>query len=413
MQQLPWQPETDPSPTGTRWGNSLAGLLGRQISLKPTAPQPTTLKSIGPMTNMAAGIPMPPAASLPPPPAPRPVSTLAALRPPTRTAGPSMPSPDYIAENPLYGVQTDQYRQLGDLRASGYQPIAQDSMTLRQIAHAPGFGPQNPNRLPGPGQIAGTTDYQIPGVGNATFKGAAKGGGSLSVVSGIDPAQRQATDFNVRNLESQIQAMRSLRESAQQGAGVGRPSIDLQDLQRQADPFYQPGQNFGDEALDRDRYMRQFSDTRSGRAMRQQAEMGLKQLGNQRLSNLLDDALGQQQSRQAGQTALAQVRQKAMADQQDYGLRLQNLGLDRAKFGLDARKAQDEAERADVRDQYLNNLSAMQAHKATLESVGLEQKGTLLKAYLDAQNPQNRKARLADLFAWYGRQPPESFDELQ
>lgn len=353
----------------------------------------------------------------------RPVSPLAApdiaarLRssPPTRTAGPSLPSPDYIAENPLYGAQTDQYRQFGDLRASGYQPIAQDSMTLRQIAHAPGFGPQNPNRVPGPGQIAGTTDYQIPGVGNATFQGRpAQMPGTLNFVDKPETAgmtQQQATAFNVRDLESQIAAMRSLREA--QNPGITQPQsnggIDLQDLQRQANPFYQPGQGYGDEVLNRDRFMRQFAGNRSGRMMRQQAEQGLAQLGNKRLNNLLDNALGQQQSQQDGQTALAQVWQKALADQQDYGLRLQNLGLDRAKFGLDARKAQDEAERAGIREQYANNLSALQAQKAATENAGLEQKGSLFNALRQAPNEDARQRALADLLAWHGRQADQPF----
>ena len=340
---------------------------------------------------------MPPPASLPPPPAPRPVSPLAALRPPTRTAG---PSPDHIAENPLYGAQTTALSQ-------GYSPLGGDGSPLGAL------GNFSRSRASPDGGFQ--RDYLNP-AGSATgIAQKPQGGGSLSVVSGIDPAQREATDFNVRNLESQIQALRSLREA--RNPGVTQPStdsgIDLQDLQRQANPFYQPGQSYGDEVFARNRYLNEFGNTRRGRLARQQAEMGLAQLGNQRLSTLLDSALGQQQSRQAGQTALAQVRQKAMADQQDYGLRLQNLGLDRAKFGLDARKAQDETERAGVRDQYANNLSAIQGYKATLENAGLEQKGTLFKAYLDAQNPQNRKARLADLFAWFGRQPPESFDELQ
>lgn len=402
MQQLPWQPETDLSPTGTRWGHSLAGLLGQQISLKPTAPTSApSLKSVGPMANMVAGIPSPPASSLPPPPpAPRPVSPLAALRPPTRTAGPSLPSPDYIAENPLYGVQTTALSR-------GYSPLGGDGSPLGALGNF-----SRSQALPDGGF---QRDYLNPAGSASGITRNPQAIGSLSVVSGIDPAQRKATDFNVRNLESQIQALRSLREA--RNPGVTQPSadsgIDLQDLQRQANPFYQPGQGFGDEVLGRDRYMRQFADTTRGRLARQQAEQGLAQLGNQRLNNLLDNALGQQQSQQAGQTALAQVLRQSMADQQDYGLRLQDLGLNRAKFGLDARKAQDEADRAGIRDQYANNLSAMQAHKATLENAGLEQKGTLLKAYLDAQNPQNRKSRLNDLFAWHGRQPPESFDELQ
>ena len=251
--------------------------------------------------------------------------------------------------------------------------------------------------------------------GLASFQGRpAQIPGTLNFVDKPETAgmtQQQATAFNVRDLESQIAAMRSLREA--QNPGITQPQsnggIDLQDLQRQANPFYQPGQGYGDEVLNRDRFMRQFAGNRSGRMMRQQAEQGLAQLGNQRLNNLLDNALGQQQSRQAGQTALAQVRQKALADQQDYGLRLQGLGLDQAKFGLDARKAQDEADRAGVRDQYANNLSAMQARKAAAENVGLEQKGTLFNALRQAPNKDARQRALADLLAWHGRQADQPF----
>ena len=366
MQQLPWQHAIDPSPTGTRWGNSLADLFGQRIDLRQAAPaQPPTLKSIGPMANMLAGLPSPAAPQQPS------VSPLAAARP-MDPAAPIQPQ----TLTPMRPVPS----------LSSYAPIA----------------PQHAD--------------------SATFQGRpAMTPGSLSYADNADTAgmnQQQATDFNVKSLESQIQAMRSLREAqnpgiTQQSGNAGGSSIDLQDLARQANPFYQPGQGYGDEVLNRDRFMRQFADNHRGRAMRQQAEQGLAQFGSQRLNGLLDNALGQQQIRQAGQTALAQARQKALSEQQDYGLSLQRLGLDRAKFGLDARRAQAESEQSGIRDQYLNNLSAMQARKAALDTAGIEQKSALLRAYLDARGKDARGKTLQDLFAWHGRQPVESFGALQ
>ncbi len=322
---------------------------------------------------------------------------------------PKPPAPVAPTSTPISPVAPDMAERLRSARP--VSPLA----TVRQnlpVTSAPVQAlipmqpmPALPSIAPAAPQRAGLTSFQ----GRP-----AQTPGTLSYADNPETAgmnQRQATDFNVRNLESQIAAMRSLREA--QNPGIAQPQsnggIDLQDLQRQANPFYQPGQGYGDEVLNRDRYMRQFPDSRSGRAMRQQAEMGLKQLGSQRLNNLLDNALGQQQSRQAGQTALAQVRQKMLADQQDYGLRLQDLGLNRAKFGLDARRAQDEAERAGIRDQYSNNLSALQAQKVAAENAGLEQKGSLFNALRQAPNEDARQRALADLLAWHGRQADQPF----
>ena len=260
-------------------------------------------------------------------------------------------------------------------------------------------------------------------------------------------SQQQATAYNVAGIESQINALRQLREARNPGVngqGNGTGQIDMQDLARQANPFYQPGQNYGDEVLDRDRYMRQFADTRRGQAQRQQAEMGLAELGNARLQNLLGTAVKQQQGQQDLQGTLAAVRQKALADQRDYALGQQKIGVDQnrlqfeidragitdaakqrldsaailrdyalgqQKIGVDQDRLQFEIDRAGITDaakQQLDSAAILRdiaaAGKAAQERQGMLSEQGLLDALQKENDPTKRDQLLQVLLAARGRQ---------
>jgi hypothetical protein len=220
-------------------------------------------------------------------------------------------------------------------------------------------------------------------------------------------SQQQATAYNVAGIESQINALRQLREARNPGVngqGNGTGQIDMQDLARQANPFYQPGQNYGDEVLDRDRYMRQFADTRRGQAQRQQAEMGLAELSNARLQNLLGASVKQQQGQQDLQGTLAGVRQKALADQRDYALGQQKIGVDqnRLQFEIDRAGITDAAKQQLDSAAILRDTAA--AGKAAQERQGMLIEQGLLDALQKENDPAKRDQLLQVLLAARGRQ---------
>ena len=155
----------------------------------------------------------------------------------------------------------------------GYRTVAPDTDIARHIAYNAGFGPSDPNRLPGPGPVAGTTSYRVPGVsgmggdiGQATFRGLPKppGTGFLGYAGTPETAgmtQAEATAYNVANIDRQTEALRSLNEARQ---GQGRSSQALPSPPS-FDPFARAGDGFGDSGLRAAQYdslMGQAADTR-------------------------------------------------------------------------------------------------------------------------------------------------------
>jgi len=198
----------------------------------------------------------------------------------------------------------------------------------RKVEPAPGFGPTNPNRVPGPGQTAGTTTYTIPGVsamgggapGTATFQGLPKAGGSLGYVGTPETAnmtQDEATAYNVANLNRQYEALKSRNEAYGMGSSNAQTQADSMDnaeLMRLSNPFYAPGQGFGDEEMARGRFMRDLPQGKGRRAVqaRNEAVKGLGDIQQGRMLGLLGLAQTQQRGQEAGMEA---ANQRAAAQQ--------------------------------------------------------------------------------------------------
>jgi len=355
-----------------------------------------------------------------------------------RSKGAWLPSPDFISANPQYAAQTRTLAQLRQPVAGANQPPAPQTLTpmLPAAVQTP-YSPAPP---------AGS-----PGAGYASFQGQRPAmSGTLGYAGSAETAgmnQRQATDYNVAGINRQIAALRDLHETklAARGEGAGaagvqaQPGIDYQDLARQSNPFYQPGQNYGDEVLNRDRYMRQFpGDTRRGLQLRQQAEIGLADIGNRRLSDLLDTANRQQLGQQGLQASLASSQQKALADQRSYGTDLQRIGLDRGRLqfekdragqtdalnlqriGLDRGRLQFEIDRArqtDALNQRTGNAAVLRdlavARKSAQEQAGLFSEQSLLQALRQTTDPAARRQLLETLLAARGKQFDPALMDIQ
>ena len=240
--------------------------------------------------------------------------------------------------------------------------------------------------------------------GYATFQGLPKQGGSLGYVGTPETAgmtQDQATAYNVGNINRQYEAMRALNEARAQAYGGGQQGtaggLDVQDLMRLANPFYAPGQSYGDEVLNRDRFMRQFDGGPSGKGLKYlaAAEQGLNQAQAGRLQ-----ALGQIEQ------AMAALRQKQEGiSPYQWG----QLANDRARLSLDQGRYQAEAQdRAATRQATLEQKAKEYASKLPKEQ--LQQKtNEILDAYYNAVTSNNaaeaaKLKPLAELFSHFNMQ---------
>jgi len=226
----------------------------------------------------------------------------------------------------------------------------------RKVEPALGFGPANPNRVPGPGQSAGTTTYTVPGVtgmgggpGQATFQGLPKSGGSFGYVGTPETAgmtQAEATAYNVANLNRQYEAMRSRNEAYGLSGGAAPAQgggMDVEELLRKSNPFYAPGQGYGDEVFERDRFMRNLPKGKGRRALQSRSEAlkGLGDIQQGRLQALLGMAQTQQRGQAAGFDAANQrtdAQQKANQWLMDYQQRKGGQEFDRAKWASEQQR---------------------------------------------------------------------------
>jgi hypothetical protein len=199
------------------------------------------------------------------------------------------------------------------------------------------------------------TNYTVFGKngqqGTATVTGPNQrvGGGTLSV---LDQGNGGTVEGNVAALNRQLAALQSRNQAYGWGGGNGGgmpAGPDAQTLAALANPFYQAGQGFGDEVLNRDRFMRQFErkpgEFRKSWAQRQQTGLaqlnGLQEQGQQRMQGALGLAgLGQRQQQAGYEAQLAQ--QKALQDAQQWAA---THGLERRKVGLSEANAGYEAQR--------------------------------------------------------------------
>lgn len=235
---------------------------------------------------------------------------------------------DYSARNPDASG--------GAMRASGAVQLPGTDI-YRRTAVAPGFGPDNPNRIPGPGQIAGTTTYTPLGVsaigggqGTATFQGLPKPGGFLGYAGIPETAQmnqEQATAYNVANLNRQIEAMQSLREAQNTGITTGQAGRAFGDVVS----FGTPGGNYGDEAMQRQKVLGMLAD--AGRTGVTKARRLALLEGAQQMAGL---------PQPPGVTRLPGGEQADPYKMALLQLDANKFGLDQQRFGLDQNKARQE-----------------------------------------------------------------------
>lgn len=236
------------------------------------------------------------------------------------------------------------------LANQGYQPITDQGMggAMRQVAPTPGFGPENPNRVPAPGQSAGTTTYQVPGVqGQAVFQGLpAQKSGTLSV---MDQGNGGTVEGNVAAINRQTEALRSLREARNPGITTG----DIGQVQepKAPDMFARPGDGNGDSQKRQQEYeglLREAANEKGWGASKRAAaktaaaqsliEPGMaaaKLQGDQQASANTRDA----QNAQTRATLYGQMLEGQRQDRQ-FGLNQQNYELNQQKAGVDQQTAQ-------------------------------------------------------------------------
>lgn len=280
------------------------------------------------------------------------------------------------------------------LANQGYAPIsdAGSGGIMRQVTPNAGFGADAPNRVAAPGQSAGTTTYQVPGVqGQATFQGlpAQQRGGYMVQ----DQGNGGTIEGNVARLNSQIEALRGLREARNPGITTGGgslPSAPTMDL------FARQGDSFGDSQMREQQYDSLMKQAGSGRRMtrNQRAAMaegaqgliapGLAQIQQQgQMYGQQLDAYGRQQ---AAQAALQQ-------QDQAYALGQQKTALDAQKwqqqYGLDAAKAAHQA-----------RLQGAQTQEAQARAQGLTNTQQLMQAYRQLSSQSPNDPRLNQLREW-------------
>lgn len=232
--------------------------------------------------------------------------------------------------------------------------------------------------------------------GYATFQGLPKQGGSLGYVGTPETAgmtQEQATAYNVAAINRQIAALQGLNQArvgGDQPGGYG--GLDAQDLMRMSNPFYAPGQSYGDEVLNRDRFMRQFP-TNTGRSRKTLADV--------------EQNLAQAQA--ARMQGLAQLMPKGGAQPGISPYQMEQLTNDRARLSLDQGRYQAEAQdRAATRQATLEQKAKEYASKLPKEQ--LQQKtNEILDAYYNAVTSNNaaeaaKLKPLAELFSHFNMQ---------
>jgi len=276
------------------------------------------------------------------------------------------------------------------LANQGYSPItdAGSGGIMRKVTPNAGFGANAPNRVAAPGQSAGTTTYQVPGVqGQATFQGlpAQQRGGYMVQ----DQGNGGTIEGNVARLNSQIAAIRSQREAQNPGittggVGGGLPSAPTMDV------FARPGDGWGDSEMRAEQYRGMMNQAGTGRGMtrNQRAAMAAGAQG------LIAPGLAQmqQQGQMYGQQLDAYGRQQtaqAALQQQDRAY-----GIDQRKADLDAQKWQQQYGLDAAKAEYQAKLQGAQTQEAQARAQGLARPQQLMQMYQDMykKNPNDKEA---------------------
>jgi hypothetical protein len=220
------------------------------------------------------------------------------------------------------------------MQAAGYTQLPGTDIYRRTTA-TPGFGPDNPNRIPGPGQIAGTTTYTPLGVsaigggqGTATFQGLPKAGGTLSV---IDQGNGGTVAGNVEAINRQTEALRSLREARNPGITTGQAGRAFGDVVS----IGTPGGNYGDEAMQRQKVLGMLAD--AGRPGVTKARRLALLEGAQQMAGLPQPPGVTRLPAEQGPPGIDPYKLAQLnMDQQKFGLDQQRFGLDQDKARQDA-----------------------------------------------------------------------------
>lgn len=217
-------------------------------------------------------------------------------------------------------------RQVGTQRYSTGEPfepsqgaaIPPPFMGERRLME--GSGVTGPITLGGSDRPIYETQYTIFGPsgkkGSMTFTGPSRrvGGGT---VSQPDQGNGGTVEGNVAALERQYQAIKSLNDAyANERGSSGVAGIDYNDLMRRSDPFYAPGQGFGDEVMARDRYLRGLPRGNKPHeiALRNKVYEGLAEIQQNRFAKLAGLALheqNQQNDRRNQEINLQRLQQNA------------------------------------------------------------------------------------------------------
>lgn len=220
---------------------------------------------------------------------------LRAVTPPTQA--PTLPSPNAytpqqmassVPPDRLPGMQQASARY--DLGQQGYSPVANTDFMRRSadgaityqqpgIAGLGGMGPGSATfqGLPGQGPFAFGIDTSQ--AGRITQPQGSLGYAGTAETAGM--TQRQATDYNVANLNRQIDSLRSLREARNPGITSGTNQGAFGDLVS----FGTPGGNFGDEAMRAEHIRGALNQAISGRGLSRNQRQGMIE-GAQALAGL-------------------------------------------------------------------------------------------------------------------------------
>ena len=252
------------------------------------------------------------------------------------------------------------------------------------------------------------TQYAIPGeVGlggsqaQAQFQGLPTPGGTVGY-SG-DPAtknmtQSEATAFNVNRMNSQTEALRSLREAQNPGITTGQAGRAFGDVVSVGTP----GGNFGDEAMQAEQarsLMSQAGDPRSGMTNRQrqasmQAGLGLAASPPPGVTRLPAMSGGAGiDPYQAGQLSVAQ--QKLALDQKRFGLDYDQAGVTRDKNKADAHNQYLQRELDDFVKRPVGQQNQMLAQLQLAMKDEIEKNGDKSPKYLQLMTLYDKFAKVS------------------
>ncbi len=334
-------------------------VVGGRIVNKPA--------TVAPITGNVQGV-QPLQTSAPTPSVPRTQNFMAGMGQPPKPALPAAPNP-YGALPNFGNVQTPPNAKMRPSvapvmptspgpGAGGYAPVAG-----LQDGYARSFGIGSQDGVP---QFR--TDYATP-QGSMSIQGPSQhqGGGTLSFLSGVDPAQTEAAAQKVADYDRATAALRSLREV--QNPGITQSGgASLQDMIDASDPY--AGRTYQLDSMTGGQ--RKAADAQRAAAASKAAEQ---------YGRLLEAARTQQGALGVARINASQRAQEAaMKDATDRG----RLNLDAARYGAAA--------------PYENALRQAQASKATSDATAQGYANNVMKTLLGSLSPGQAQSMGPDAY---------------